>query len=87
MSETPVDVEAPRRRFIKNIAGVAAVIPIQALATAPSAEAAASAPPASLPPGLHQVPYRSCRTATSSSAPKRRPLSRRPSAPCALPTS
>jgi len=47
MSETPADVEAPRRRFIKNIAGVAAVIPIQALATAPSAEAAASAPPAS----------------------------------------
>src|SRR6058998_710148 len=47
MSGSPGDVEAPRRRFIKNVAGVAAVIPLHALATAPVAEAAGTALPAS----------------------------------------
>jgi len=50
MSEIPADVETPRRRFIKNVAGVAAVIPIQALAIAPIAAAAASAPSAASAP-------------------------------------
>ncbi|HEV7914078.1 MAG TPA: gluconate 2-dehydrogenase subunit 3 family protein [Albitalea sp.] len=47
MSSHPGDVEAPRRRFIKNVAGVAAIIPIHALAAGPVA--GASAAPAAAP--------------------------------------
>src|SRR5258706_9185580 len=54
LSDIPGDVEAPRRRFIKSIAGVAAVIPIHALATAPVAGAAASALP--VPPAAASAP-------------------------------
>jgi gluconate 2-dehydrogenase gamma chain len=49
MSDISNDGATPRRRFIKQIAGAAAVIPIHALAIAPSAKAAENALPASAP--------------------------------------
>jgi gluconate 2-dehydrogenase gamma chain len=49
MSDRPTDVETPRRRFIRNAAGIAAVIPIHAFAAAPAAGTSSIAPPA--PPG------------------------------------
>ena len=36
MSQSPTHVEAPRRRFIRSAAGIAAIIPIHALAAAPT---------------------------------------------------
>jgi gluconate 2-dehydrogenase gamma chain len=52
MSDMPDEAEAPRRRFLKSVAGAAAVIPIQALAAAPVA--GTLAPPAS--DALHPAP-------------------------------
>jgi gluconate 2-dehydrogenase gamma chain len=46
MRDLPGEVEPPRRRFIRNAVGVAAVIPIHALAQAPVSGAAAPASPA-----------------------------------------
>jgi gluconate 2-dehydrogenase gamma chain len=58
MSDTTGDVEAPRRRFLRNVAGAAAVIPIHGLAATPVAGAAsaASAPAAAAPAAAHVVP-------------------------------
>ena len=57
MRDMPGDVAAPRRRFLMNVAGAAAVIPIQALAAGPVAGAASAALPASSPAAaLHPAP-------------------------------
>ena len=56
MGDIPGDVETPRRRFIKSIAGAAAIIPIHALAASPVAEAATGAGPASVAAPTSSLP-------------------------------